>query len=669
MATSLLYFTRRDGWQTLAIFLLMLGAIASVSAQKSQVIDSLQGEFQAASSDSARIYWLQRLTWHLISNDSQRAQGYNAEARQLAGTLGDSLALARCDHYEGLIHRFLGNYAASVAALERALRFYESRCMDLASTGPLFNLGVVYGLMGDYEKATDYLYRELAVNEALSLTRSIGNTLNSLGSVSRKMGKHQDALAHYQRARAILQDSGNLTELANVLSNTGGVYFELGQMDLANGYFRQALTLDEAQEDRWGMAYNLHRLGTLQEQLGRPDSAAYYLDQALALRRELGQKMELSETMIATGSVWYATGKPAQGIALIEEALKIAEDIQAFETQTTGHKSLAIFFRKEKNLDRAYQHLEAYAQLRDSVLNREMLRITTEMSARYETAVKDQQLAENQVEIATTRAKVQRQHMLIQVGLAGLLVLGAFLALLLWMLNERKKHHEQSLNHLRQSQELSALKNVMTGEEKERKRIARELHDGLSSLLAAIKLQFNAVQQSSETLQSHRKFNEALTALDDASREIRRIAHNMMPEMLIKYGLIEALKEFVNGLNHSADRHFEFSYFGGQERLPDYIELVIYRAAQELLNNVIRHSQASEVLLQLNQHEESVILTAEDNGAGFDPGMLKDVEGLGLNNLRSRVHYLQGQLSIESVPGSGSSFYIEIPLPASTPST
>ncbi len=664
MEISLTYSTIYHIGKVLAFLWLLASIPLSSMAQRPALIDSLRSELLAAEVDSSKIYWLHRLTWNLISNDSHQAQQYNAQARKLANERGDSMAIARSDHYEGLIQRFLGNYPASIAALERALDRYEAWGLTSASTGAIFNLGVVHGLMGNYEEATTYLYRELALNESLGKCEAVGNTLNSLGSISRKMGHPEEALQHYARAEEILQSSNDPIELANVLSNTGGVYFDLGKLEVAATYFQRALAIDLQHQDRWGAAYNLHRLGVLHEEMGQLDSAAMYLVQALEIRRKLGQKMEMAETMIATGSVWHANGHPARGIALIEEALVIAEDLRAFGTQTTGHWKLATLLHREGKMAAAYQHLASYTRLRDSVLTQEKLRITSELSAKYETEVKDRQLAEVQVEITQANAKVQRQRILLQLGMAGFLALGAFVAMLVWAFVERKKRHDQRLFQLQQAQELSALKNVMTGEEKERNRIARELHDGLSSLLAAIKLQFNAVQQSSPGLLDHPRFNDALGALDDASREIRRIAHNMMPEILIKYGLAESLQEFVNGINHISDLHVEFTHFGGQERLPDQMELIIYRAAQELLNNMIRHSQASEILLQLNQHENSVILTAEDNGVGFDPHAAFDADGMGLKNLRSRVQYLQGHLSIESTPGRGSSFFIEIPLSA-----
>ena len=646
------------------LLLLLLWGPGRVLAQTPALVDSLQRELAAATTDSARVFWLHRLTWSHIVNHTQEAATYNAQARTLAQALGDSLLLVRNTHYQGLIHRFLGEYPEAIEALKTAARYYEAHDMDYALAGAVFNLGVLHGLMGDYEKALAYHYQELAINEKLEVPASVGNTLNSMASVRRKMGQYAEALALYERARQLFLPLDLPKELANVLSNMGGVYLEQGRFDEAHTYFRQALAIDRELDDRWGIAYNLHRLGLVMEAKGRLDSARFYLQEALELRQALDQKLELAETQLAIGKIWHSLGYQAQGIQSMERALAIAVEIGALETQTNAHQILAGTYLEAGQARRAYTHLARYAQLRDSALNEEKLRLTSEMAARYESARKDQQLAENQLEIASVKAEVARQRLLLQGGLAGLMALVVIIGLLLWVFNERRKRHLQQLAHLAQAQELLALRGVMTGEERERSRIARDLHDGLSSLLAAIKIQFNSIQQAHPGLARDTKYEETLYALDEASREVRRIAHNMMPEMLATYGLIEGLHEFVNNLQGPLE--VSFSHFGMDQPLDSQTELVLYRMIQELFNNILKHSQATEALLQLNRHDDHLSLTVEDNGRGFIPAE-KAAEGLGLANLRSRVSLLQGSLHIDSAPGQGTSVYIDIPLPLSKP--
>ncbi|GAB4417476.1 MAG: hypothetical protein OHK0039_27910 [Bacteroidia bacterium] len=639
----------------------LLLCCASVAlGQPPALVDSLHRQLAAAQSDSARVYWLQRLVWHHLNDHTDQAADYLAQARELAANLDATLTRACNDHYAGLIYRLQGDYPQAIEAFGRALHVYEQAGKDLAATGPLFNLGVVYGLIGDYDKSLAFFYRELAINEQLGRTTSVANTLNSMASVNRKMQDYDQALARYAQARAIFAAQDEPLALANVLSNIGGLYLEQHQYDSATSYFRQALALDRVQQSLWGVAYNLHRLGVAFEAMHHPDSATRYLVEALSIRTRLGQKLERAETMVALGAQWYASGLRSQGLDTLQAALAIAQEIGAHETQTQAHLKLAEVLRQEGRLQAAYDHLAAYTRLRDTVLTHERLRSVSEMAARYESVRKDQLLAENRLEIATVRAKVARQRLLLQLGLAGLLILGLLLVLLLLVIGERRRRHAQHLRHMQQAQELLALRSIVAGEERERRRIARDLHDGLSSLLAAVKIQFGTIRP----VQQQEKFDAALAALDEANREVRRIAHNMMPEVLTHYGLVEAVSEVVSNLSAGGGIRLAFSHYGLDEQLDPTIELTVYRIIQELLNNVLKHSQATEALVQLNRHDALLTLTVEDNGVGFDPQAAR--RGMGLDNLRSRVSYLQGEVQIDSAPGRGTAVYIEMILPSPT---
>jgi len=633
-----------------------------VLAQDSLLVDSLKLELKKAQSDSARIFWLQRLAWNHIINDTKQAEEFNNKARDLAVKINDERALARVHHYDGLINRFYGNYPKAIESLEKALSYFEFHDLEVATLGSLFNLGVVHGIMGNYETSLEYYYRQMELNEKLENVIEVANTLNSIGSINRKMGNYEEALEKFDRAAEIFITHGKAWNLANVLSNKGGVYLDTKQFSLAREYFQKALDIDREVSDNWGIAYNLHRLGLVMYETEKLDSADFYLNEALILRQSLNQELELTETMLALGSVKFDRGNHEVGLQLIRDAMFKSEQIGAMETQTNAHYKLAEHLKEIGRFEEAYPHLKLYASLRDSVLSEEKQRIASDMEKRYESVKKDRQIAENALELADSKALIERKNLFINLIVVGIIVLLIILVLVVVVFNERKKTNDQRLRNLQKEQELLVLKSVIVGEEKERTRIAKDLHDGLSSLLAAIKIRFNAVQQSHHSLIGDTKFIDALNSLDDASRELRRIAHNMMPEILLKYGLIEALNEYVQNLNVGTNIQIEFTHYGMEKRLAANTELVLYRIIQELLNNVFKHSQATEVLLQINRNGHQLNITVEDNGKGFDTGQQKSGNGIGMSNLASRVGYLKGELNIESTPEKGTTVYIEISL-------
>ena len=157
-------------------------------------------------------------------------------------------------------------------------------------------------------------------------------------------------------------------------------------------------------------------------------------------------------------------------------------------------------------------------------------------------------------------------------------------------------------------------------------------------------------------------FERSLDMLDTSIRELRRVAHNMMPEMLTRFGLDEALKEYCNSINTTKLVNVKYQSLGMEQRLEQSIEIIIYRIVQELLNNILKHASASEAFVQLIKEQNRLSVVVEDNGKGFDPNTHGNKDGAGLINIRSRVDYLKGQLAIHAEPGKGTLVNIEFNL-------
>ncbi len=153
-------------------------------------------------------------------------------------------------------------------------------------------------------------------------------------------------------------------------------------------------------------------------------------------------------------------------------------------------------------------------------------------------------------------------------------------------------------------------------------------------------------------------YNKALSMLDSSIQELRRVAHNMMPENLMKFGLKDALGDFCHSLENK-QMHINYQHFGTQNRFDHKIEISLYRIAQELINNALKHSQATELIVQLIQENSRVNLTVQDNGKGLDTAVLKTAKGAGMANIRSRVESLKGKFDIASEPDKGTEISVE----------
>ncbi len=194
----------------------------------------------------------------------------------------------------------------------------------------------------------------------------------------------------------------------------------------------------------------------------------------------------------------------------------------------------------------------------------------------------------------------------------------------------------------RRQKALLAAKVALETETKERRILARDLHDGLGGMLSLLRLKIDGDVEK----------NEVLEILDKTHTELRRVAHHLMPEELLRGGLRQALADFAISVPIA-----QFHYFGDDSRLEQTVEIVLYRCAYELVNNAMKHAQAKQIDVQLMQEPSQVTLTVSDDGKG-----MQGEEGMGLQNIRERIEPYHGTLSILSSEGQGTEINVTLPL-------
>ena len=193
----------------------------------------------------------------------------------------------------------------------------------------------------------------------------------------------------------------------------------------------------------------------------------------------------------------------------------------------------------------------------------------------------------------------------------------------------------------------------------ERTRIAKDLHDGLGGLFSTVKMHFSTLQHDMPSLKENQLFEKSYELVDTAAVEVRRIAHNMMPEVLMKLGLIDGLKDMCNNINAGKLINISLQAYGMDKRLNSATEIMLYRIVQELLNNIMKHAQATEAIVQFNQEGNRLMVTVEDNGRGFNVNQSDNNKHAGLDSVESRVKYLHGKFSIESEKDLGTTVIME----------
>ena len=276
----------------------------------------------------------------------------------------------------------------------------------------------------------------------------------------------------------------------------------------------------------------------------------------------------------------------------------------------------------------------------------------------HQTEAQETEILEQQLELS--RKTTQRNLIL---ALAVVLCIGL---LAIWqrmrgnrrLAEQRAVIQRQRIAALETENKLIAMDAMIAGQEQERKRVAKDLHDGLGGLLSSVRIRFEALIRGSQ--KDVGQVTDVTSLLEDASDEVRRIAHDMMPKALSTGGLHDAVEDLGNTLQQAHGIDASVVVIDLPEDMDERLEITLYRILQESVANIVKHAEATQVIIQLSGHGDHIMLDVEDNGKGFDLSGSSD--GLGLKSLRSRVDYLQGQIDIDTAPGEGTSISISVPV-------
>ncbi|HEX6431631.1 MAG TPA: sensor histidine kinase [Niastella sp.] len=331
----------------------------------------------------------------------------------------------------------------------------------------------------------------------------------------------------------------------------------------------------------------------------------------------------------------------------------------------TYYKELAETYAAAGNKAEGYNWAAKYIVLSDSLYEAKFQNDIVEFEKKYKNA-------ENQKKISLLQAAnekaalTSRNHKLWAWLFGGFSVFLLALAILGWLYyrNTRKLaaqkevSYQQQLAAIGQQQQLKLAGALLQGEERERKRMAGDLHDGLGGMLAGVKINLSRLSPASKEDVFAKDLPVIINQLDKSVNELRRIARNLMPESLLNSGLEIALKEICESFA-SPEQTIDFQAYNIEKDITQDMQVTIFRIVQELLTNAVRHAGATAILVQCSQNENIFFITVEDNGKGFLTSQVDAGKGIGLTNVKNRVDYLKGTLDIESAPGAGTTINIE----------
>lgn len=487
------------------------------------------------------------------------------------------------------------------------------------------NLSILFWTIGDFKKAATYASGAYFNGLQLRDTMLMSNGLFNLGNAKGQLKQYDSARILYRKVTELITDPSKYNYvLFRALSNDAAMLSEENRTDESIKKYKEILQLSSKVPPSL-MAYIYSGLGAAQLKKNLPADAEVNLTKAVSIAQRANDSYSLRDNYL-----------------LMAKIKKARSDFKS-----------ALFFR------------EKYDSLNEKMMNEATTKNMHALEKKYNSAKKDNQIARQQLSLVENKNIIQTENNINAALISGIILL-LFVALLVYR-NFRNRHKilkqseelkMQKIQELENEKQLIAARSLLQGQEEERTRLARDLHDGVGGLLSGVKLSMSNMKGNFFLSEENAlAMNNVFMQLDQSIAELRRVSHNMMPESLIKYGLKEALENYCETLNISGKIKVQLQTYGMEERMEQSNEIVAYRMVQELLNNVIKHADAKNVLIQLVRKQDHFTLTVEDDGKGFDPKEISS--GAGLQNIKARAEYLNGTLDIVSSRGEGTSVTIE----------
>ena len=561
----------------------------------------------------------------------------------------------------------------------------------------------------NYDEALKLTQEAVAIAEKANNPNLLGGAYNNVAEIYLDKGNIEKALHYYQKAVVVFENEKNKYKLGIVYANILGVYVSIEDREKAYKYALKAIANSREGHSDYGEAIGLQNLSAVLIKMKKYDSALLLSNQEYAIGVRVNDKTYQSGALACINEVLLSTNKLSMVEKNAYEIESLSKSLDNKEGLAVARYQMGIYYFKKKNYAKAKQYateslsilstnkiltilgevhvlmgnialasgnislFESESELADSIkdagVSNKILKYNQQLEAEYSLNKKQTEINDLTHEKEITALTLRQHYTTILVLIASIVLLS--LLGFLYYRNAKQKNKlllaqdtlkAQRIRELEQEQQLLATESVLQGQEQERQRLAKDLHDGLGGILSSTKYSFSNMKNNMIiTEENALAFERSMGMLDKSISELRRVAHNMMPEALLKFGLDTALQDFCANIRQSGAVQLVYQSFEiNDESIPQNKASIIYRLIQELVNNILKHAQASNALVQIIRKDNTISITVEDDGKGFDTALLQHSNGIGYNNLKSRVAYLNGTMDVETGIEKGTSVNIEI---------
>ena len=595
--------------------------------------------------------------------------------------------------------------------------FYYTKARDLSEklkyvTGEmkyLSNITYVLNAQSKYDSALSLNLRSVELAKGHGTPQQLAACLGNVASSYLYLEMYENAIDYYLQASDLIAETGNKQYQSILYNNLAIIYIKLRQADKAKRYAEMAVKLAREAEDLYNLGVNIDNLALTLMNIGELDEALHYLQEGLTVAERTENIFVKESILINMADAYRRKGEFEKIRPYAEMALELATDLEDIAGESIASLGLGYYYLYQNKLNEAghyaqqaeskaaslnireplanaylllghinlvnrdYAGFQSFQIKHDSIenlaINERRLNYIQDLEAKYETEKKNQQISvlEHESDIQVLKLRQNRLILTTLSAITFTILIVGFLLIRGYrqkqlILNQANELQERRITVLEAEKHLSAFEAVLKGQDIERTRLARDLHDGLGGMLSGIKLSFQKLRESlANSPNDQQLFDRNLDMLDGSITEMRRIAHNLMPEVLLKFGLDTALKDYCDNITDTRAIPVSYQSIALDNLKADQTILItIYRIVQELVNNMVKHASASNIYIQLAYHNDHLTISAEDDGIGFDVQSMNDSPGIGWSNIQNRVEYLKGTIDVQSEKDKGTTINIDL---------
>ena len=587
--------------------------------------------------------------------DPEKAISIYNETLAIAQKIKDENGIARALLGLGFVNLSTGKYQASIQQYGTAAKIFQKLGNIKEMCNAQLDLSACFTATGQKDSAFYYCMSALKVLETQPYIRERARAYLNLGTFYNNLKSYDNAITYQKKALDLVLPAKDTPMILNTYSAISLSYENRENKQQAYDMVKKALQYLTPNSNKSAACRTHDQYAFACVGVGKYNEAIVAAEKAISIAEEINDINHYGTATVTLAKAYAGKGDHQKAITVLNALSHSKEAHNA--VREDSYQVLADSYFKTADYKKAADVYSRLLPLKDSSFKSETNEMIAEQEVSYQTAQKEKLLSENKLQLAEKNLQLQKNRNYMYYTLAALAVALLIVALLFIRSRHKKRMHEQELKSIHQQKELQLLQALMQGEEKERSRIAKDLHDGVAGMLAAVKMHFSSIPGADDMAHSE-GYRQGMQLLNEATQEIRKTSHNLMPEVLLQHGLDEALRRYCNNVNNSKVLQIQYDSWGTINRFNGSFELSVYRIVQELVNNIIKHSRASQAIVQLSQQDDFLSISIEDNGVGFsnnDAGK----DGMGLRSLQSRIKAMNGKMEVESSQQSGVSAYLE----------